>query len=102
MRGQRIFNEIIKGHSLNTTATKGRNNKLLAKRNECLLARYYYYGHFKNKCYEEILRLLMTEFFLSPGTIINIIQSNTEELQTIRQRVMALYYFQNHWPHLKW
>jgi len=102
MRGQRIFNEMVKGPGLNPTVTKGRNNQLLTKRNECLLARYYYYGHFKNKCYEDIVGLLTAEFFLSPGTIVHIIQSNTEQLQAIRQRVMALYYFQSHWPHLKW
>jgi hypothetical protein len=102
MRGQRIFNDIIKGRGLNGTVTKGRNNRLVAKRNECLVARYYYYGHFKNKCYEEILRLLVAEFFLSPGTIANIIQNNTEQLQAIKQNAMVMFYFQNHWPHLKW
>src|SRR3954462_2942437 len=102
MRGQRIYNEIIKGHGLGAVVPKGRNNKLIEKRNECLLARYYYYGHFKNKCYEEILNLLMTEFYLSPNTIANIIQNNTDQLHAIRQRAMVMYYFQNHWPHYKW
>ena len=102
MRGQKVFNEIIKGDGLNGTARRGRNDKLVTRRNECLLARYFYFGFYKNMCYEEILRQLVAEFFLSPNTIGQIIQNNPEMLQTIKHRGVVTYYFQNKWPHLKW
>ena len=102
MRGQRVFNELIKEKSLNAAPRKGRNDKLLTRRNECLLARYFFYGFYKNMCYEEILRQLVGEFFLSPNTIAQIVQNNTELLQGIKQRGAVMYYFQNKWPHLKW
>ena len=102
MRGQRLFNDLIKGKSLETPAKKGRSDKLIIRRNECLLARYYYYGYYKNLCYEDIIRRLAAEFFLSPNTLIQIIQNNTDQLQLIKKRANALYYFQNLWPHLKW
>ena len=102
MLGQKVFNAIIKGSKLGVPVRKGRNNSLVSKRNECLIARYYYYGYYKNKCYEEIMRLLVNEFFLAPVTINIIIQNNSEQLQSIKLRAKVMHYFQNHWPHLKW
>ena len=102
MRGQKIYNEVIKGEGLNTNARKGRNSNLVERRNECLLARYFYYGFYKNKCYEDIMRILVTEFFLSPNTIAGIVQNNEELLKAVKQRARVSYYFQNRWPHLKW
>jgi hypothetical protein len=102
MRGQKVFKEIIKEPGLGAPTPKGRSNKLILRRNDCLLARYYYYGYFKNLCYEEIIRQLVAEFFLSPQTIAHIVQDHSEHLQALKQRAFVLYYFQNHWPHLKW
>jgi len=93
MRGQRSFKEIIREPGLGASVPKGRSNKLINRRNECLLERYYYYGSFKHQCYEEILRQLVSEFFLSPSTIATIIQTHTEELQVIKHRAQVLYYF---------
>ncbi len=102
MRGQKIFKEIIKENGLLGSIRKGRSNSLLYKRNECMMARYYYYGSVKNKVYEEILRLLVSEFFLSPSTIAFLVQEHTEQLQLLKRNGPPLYYFQNRWPHLKW
>jgi hypothetical protein len=102
MIGQKVFKEIIKGDGLERTLRRGRNNSLIFKRNECLLARYYYYCHHKNKCYEEVLRLLITEFFLSPATIVHLVQDHTDQLLALKQKCPPLYFFQNRWPHFKW
>jgi len=102
MRGQKVFNEIIRSSSLAAPLRRGRSSALVTKRNECLIARYYYYGYYKNKCYEDIIRLLTAEFFLSPTTIAAIIQTNSEMLHAIKQRSPVLYYLQSHWPHMRW
>ncbi|MES2701816.1 MAG: hypothetical protein V4649_04210 [Bacteroidota bacterium] len=102
MRGQRIFDEIIKGPGIGNTLRRGRNNSLLHKRNECMLARYYYWGTHKNKTYEDILRQLMTEFYLSPATIATLIQNNSEQLVVMKQKAPSIYFMQMRWPHLKW
>jgi len=102
MRGQKIFNDLIKENGIDNRSRKGRNNSLLYKRNEFIIARYYYYGSMKNKCYEEIIKSLVSEFFLSPVTLSNVIQENAEQLQALKQKGPALYYFQNRWPHIKW
>jgi hypothetical protein len=102
MRGSRTFNDLINNSGLNTTSRKGRNDNLVNRRNECLFARYYYYGYYKNKCYEEMLKLLGGEFFLSPIRVARLIQNNTEQVLAIKQRNPSLTYFSNRWPHLKW
>ena len=102
MRGQKIFNAIVKDGGLTNIRSKGRNNSLVTKRNECLLARYYYYGCDKNMVYEEIVRLLVNEFFLSPSTISFIIQAHTDKLIALKQKHRPLSFFQSRWPHLKW
>ena len=102
MRGQRIFNELIRDTSLSGTARRGRNASLLGLRNDCLLARYYYYGHYRNKCYEDIIRLLVSEFFLSGTTITTLIQAHTTELYQLKQRKPTIYSFQIRWPHMRW
>ncbi len=102
MRGQSVFNEILKQDKLNGTARKGRSNSLVTWRNECLIARYYYHGYCKNKCYEETIRLLVAEFFLSPSTIAQLVLNNSEQVQYLKQRSPAMHYFNSHWPHLKW
>jgi hypothetical protein len=102
MRGQKNFNDLIKTEGLHASARRGRSNSLLTKRNECLMARYYYYGTVKNKIYEEIVRLLVAEFFLSPNTLAYLIQGGADQVQMLKRNCPSLYYFQSRWPHLKW
>ncbi len=102
MRGQKVYNTIIKDGSISGTIRKGRNNSLISKRNECMIARYYYYGYLRNKGYEETLKLLMSEFYLSPATIAFQVQQQSESLVKLRQLSPTVYYFMNRWPHYKW
>ena len=102
MRGQKLFNELVKGNGIEHPGRKGRNNSLIKKRNDCLIARYFYYCYFKNKCYEEVIRLLISEFFLSAPTILNIIQENTEHIIFLKQKSPTMYYFTHRWEHMKW
>ena len=101
MRGQKIYKEMI-GASRGNGLQRGRSNSLISRRNECLLARYYYYGFHKDVCYEENLRQLAIEFFLSASTLARIIMNNTDRLQQIKEKAPGVYYLQSHWPHMKW
>ena len=102
MRGQQLFKEIIKDSGIEKIPRRGRNNSLIYKRNECLVPRYFFYATHKNKCYEDILRLLISEFFLSPVTIAKIIEENSEQVKLLKQRDPVFHYFMHRWPHLKW
>ncbi len=101
MRGERIYKDITRNSRVRGLQ-KGRSNSLIVRRNECLLARYYYYGVHKDVCYEEILRLLAAEFFLTDSTITRIILDNTDKLQQLKEKAPVVYYLQSHWPHMKW
>jgi hypothetical protein len=102
MRGQRIYNELVKDEGIDRKLRKGRNNALLLRRNECLLARYYYWACCKNKIFEDVIKQLVVEFYLSPATIAALIQERTDELVLLKQKAPSLFYLQTRWPYLKW
>lgn len=81
---------------------KGRSNKLLEKRNECLLARYYYYSHFTVMRYDAIMDQLCLEFFLSISTIQDLVQDNMSYLHELKNEEPRKAFFSTQWPHLVW
>lgn len=100
MRGQKQYNDVLKKET--TKRGKGRNESLLTKRNNCLLARYYYYGHFREKCFEDILQLLAADFFLSNVRIIRLVQQNSEKIKELKDSEATIYQLQQSWPQFKW
>lgn len=101
MRGKNAFKIVFENND-EVNAGKGRSSKQLARRNECLADRYFYYGHFTDKRYDAIIALLSNEFFLSTATIPAIIQQHMEQLQMLKKKKPGIYYFQCKWPHMKW
>ncbi len=101
MRGQTLFNATLKDKP-DEKNTRGRNRDLLLQRNQCLLSRYYYYGSCKGKYYEEIIQLLVNEFFISAERINRIIAAHTEEIKKMKQDKLSVYALQHCWPHMKW
>ncbi|MBA3828717.1 MAG: hypothetical protein H0X33_07255 [Taibaiella sp.] len=102
MRGKNSFQEVFDKPLVEKGDKKGRSTGHLARRNECIAHRYYYYGHYSDKRYNAIITLLSEEFFLSVATIPNIIQDNIEALQLLKKRQPSVYFFQARWPHMKW
>ena len=89
MRGKNIFKNSSPSIDapVQKTARKGRNSGLLARRNECLVDRYYYYGNFTDKRFDLIVEQLSAEFFLSVATIPDIIENHLEQLQQLTQHL---------------
>ncbi|OJW78582.1 MAG: hypothetical protein BGO69_00930 [Bacteroidetes bacterium 46-16] len=81
---------------------KGRSNKLVERRNECLLSRYYYYNSYTDKRYEAIMQHLSDEFFLSPTTIHDLLQDNMHYLHELKNEQPKKAYFEHKWPHMTW
>lgn len=102
MRGQKLFNSIIKRNSDEKLNKRGRNEELLDQRNSCMIARYYYYGKYKGKCFEEILLTMASEFFLTTTRISRIIQENTEVIKEMKDNEVSIYQLQANYPHFKW
>lgn len=81
---------------------KGRSPELHAKRNECLIDRYYYYGKFMDRRYESIIKTLSEEFFISPVTIPEVIAENSSLLLNLKKNQPSKNWFSKKWPHLSW
>lgn len=92
--------------------SKGRSKELIAKRNECLIHRYWYYGNFPVKLdskiegklsYPTILNILQEEFFInSEFTIPQVIDECYDMLIALRNQKPTKEFFKKKWPHLVW
>ncbi|MBC7554156.1 MAG: hypothetical protein H7257_09260 [Taibaiella sp.] len=100
MRGQKLFNAVLRTED--SAARKGRSETMLLKRNSCLAARYYFYGCLRKKTYEDILNLMMTEFFISPDRIARIIQQNISLVKEMKDRKLTKSQLRDNWPYFKW
>jgi len=89
MRGIRVFQELtsentqIERNVVIGTKLKGRCNHLFRERNNCLVSRYFYYAKLKRLNYDDVLKNLKTEFFITERTIINTIQDEHDFLKKI-------------------
>lgn len=81
---------------------KGRNADHDARRNEALLARFYYLGRFTEKRYSAIMQQISDEFYLSERRIQDIMQQQSDVLRKLRQQQPAATWFVHEYPHLVW
>ncbi len=103
MRGSNtLFSDIFETPSTVVKQRKGRSSSLIAKRNECLIDRYYYLAKFHEKRYDIIIRNLSAEFFISEVTIPEIIDDNFDLLAALKKQQYPPAYFKAKWPHLTW
>lgn len=102
MRGKKLHTDLFVKPASPEQVKKGRSERLIEKRNECLIARYYYYTVYRGLEYENIIRRLVSEFFLSAKSVIHIINSNTDLVKSYRERELVLHFFQKHWPYMRW
>ncbi len=97
-----LFADIFEAPVEGVTQRKGRSADLHARRKECLVDRYFYYGKLTEKRYPLILEKLSVEFFLSTVTIPEIIDGNYSQLVELKKAAPDSNYFKKKWPHLVW
>jgi hypothetical protein len=102
MRGAALFKTLVTDEELNKRERKGRSATLNDKRDECLLARFYYYTVHRGLCFEEVLKQVSIEFFITCDRIVKIIQLHPEEIKTMKEKKLSVYKLQHRWPHFKW
>jgi hypothetical protein len=103
MRGQKRFDALFTIGTIPKTGNKkGRDSRLLSRRNECITDRYYYYGQHTQKRYEVIMKLMSNEFFLSIDTIPEIIGGSAKQLAELKQSKPAVGHFRLKWSFMKW
>lgn len=110
-----LFKEVFQEPTLTVSSEekeKGRSKELIAKRNECLVHRYWYYGNYPVKLdnkvegklsYLSILAILQEEFFInSEFTIPQVLNECYDMLDELRTKKPSKDYFKKKWPHLVW
>lgn len=104
-RGSATFNSLFGDLTPTQTETlnKGRDAALHAARNEFLLDRYFYYGHYTDKRMDAILKTMSeTEVFLSERRIYDIVMENLPYLKQLRQAPPSIKDLQRKYPHIVW
>jgi hypothetical protein len=84
MRGK-IFDQYLNESGLKDIKQikKGRNESLMNKRNIYLFYRYYYYSKIHRMRYEDVIKQLSNDFFITQRTDIDIIQNNTSQVKNV-------------------
>ncbi|MDM8176859.1 hypothetical protein QT327_21330 [Olivibacter sp. 47] len=74
----------------------------MAKRDEALIYRYYFYSTVAGFSYEKCLRLLEDEFYLSERAIIARLDANYELLKEVVGRSPKVSYIKQKYPYYTW
>ena len=101
MRGEKVFNGLFSDKEA-ANAPKGRSLSLVARRNHCLVDRYFYYGHYTDKRFDVIIENLCAEFFLTERTVKDIINKQESYLLELKKKKPIVSLLDMRWPHLKW
>jgi hypothetical protein len=102
-RGLYLFNDILET-STPEKQSKGRDKRLIDKRNQCLIDRLFFYKKNYHWDYDYILSKLSDEFFLSVVTIPKILELPDSQLylRTLKLEQPGKDKFAQKWPHMKW
>ncbi len=95
-----LFDEPIQ--AIPTGERKGRSEVLIARRNELLVCRYYYYAKIQEKKYNYILAQLELETNIAQRTISDTLTSERPLLLKLRETSPPVEYFKNKYPWLIW
>jgi len=80
----------------------GRNPELIAKRNDHLLYRNFYYMAYGDKRWEAIRKLLSDEFYLAETTVFEIVMDNAARKKEIIRESPTIQKLRDMYPAMKW
>jgi hypothetical protein len=98
---QTLFKDFFKDEPLSEKQKRG-PREMNQRRNECLVARYFFYAKYSGLGYGIILRILSREFFLSEDTLPDVIEANFERLAALKKNPPDKVQLMEKWPHLNW
>lgn len=81
---------------------KGRSEKLLEKRDELIVCRYWYYMKIIRKNYPDTLTELENETFLAQITITRIVQAHHPMMKSFQETKPGVNYFKKKYPFMVW
>lgn len=96
-----LFEEVnIPTH--NEELRSGRNPHLIESRDNCLLHRFYFKTKIQRKIYEDVLKELEHEFFLSKMMIQKILQNKADDALLIKRQQPSLKDLKDQFPFMVW
>lgn len=103
LRGQQaIYNSIFPSSVIINPENKGKRNILSDKRDEALVARYYYYAELKRNRFDDCLMALENEFFLSAGYIGELVTKNVPVLKKLIDEKPTAKQLRKKYPFYNW
>ena len=81
---------------------KGRNEKLIAKRNRKLVCRFYFYSNLMCLNFSKCLELLEDELDLSQSRITDLLAENSDQITTLERANTTLADLKAAYPFMSW
>jgi hypothetical protein len=98
LRGKKLFDETI----AEVQQKKGRSIDFHNSRNSALVDRFYFYSIFSELRYEAILERLSSEFYISPSTIVGLLNDRYEQVTVNKSNQVSVNQLKKKHPHLIW
>ena len=103
-RGLRLYQSLLFEETtpIQKKESKGRSAELIEKRDDLLLHRFYFKSKIQRKIYEDALRELEVELYISKVMIQKIIQAKGEILLTIKKQSITKPDLKRKFPWVVW
>ncbi|AYD48215.1 hypothetical protein [Arachidicoccus soli] len=103
-RGISVFEALLfeEMEALPKRERNGRNPELLEDRDRLLLHRFYYKTKMQRKQYQDVLRELKNEFFLSTMQLQKILQCKGDEILHIKKTQPTVKWLRDEWGWMIW
>jgi hypothetical protein len=102
-RGRQIFDKLNYDSSeILKHGSKGRSKILIKERNQCICLRYWYHSKRHKRRYDEVLKLLSKEFYLSERTIVDVVSENANLIKNVYKENPIINRLKIEFEHLTW
>lgn len=96
------ISQIVKPQTGEFTSQNEQPRSAKLRRDERLIARYYYYAVINKKTINDVLEALETEFNLGTDYISDLLAANITAIKELRNKNPKKQWFARKWPYLKW
>ena len=102
-KGRRLFDELNYDSSkISKYDFRGRSKILIEERNRCLCFRYWYYSKRHKNRYDDVLKCLSKEFYLSEMTVTNLISKNSISIKRVYEENPKINELKIEFDYLTW
>jgi len=105
-RSIRVFNQLLFEDAAPIPENKPNNSfrspQHIAARDLFLINRFYYKSKIQRKLFQDVIKELEYEVYLTDITIRKIIQAKQEEILKLKKDQITVKQLRQQWPHINW